>query len=152
MVQPGMPPQQAPSGGQPGQQDQGAGEDQGQMMQMLQQIVQTQDPNMALEFCNQLAQSLGQGQQQDEGAEGDQGGDNSGIPQGKKGMKMKTPNNGTKESTSYKPEENVTSKDKKDKSTNGSGKMGIHEEGGKMSSKGKGKSAIQKYKDMYSKK
>lgn len=45
------PPEAAPEGGANGQQD--------QMMQQLTQVVQSQDPNSALEFCNNLAAAAG---------------------------------------------------------------------------------------------
>jgi hypothetical protein len=45
------PPEAAPEGGANGQQD--------QMMQQLTQVVQSQDPNAALEFCNNLASAAG---------------------------------------------------------------------------------------------
>jgi hypothetical protein len=52
---PGAPAAPAPAG------DPAAGGGGDPMQEMLMQIVQSQDPNMALEFCNQLAQQMGIG-------------------------------------------------------------------------------------------
>lgn len=83
----------------PAEAGQGAGDQQNQMMQALQQVIQSQDPNMALQFCNQLGEQLGiAGGGEGEGAGQEQAMPAEGgvqeVPQGKNGMKI--PTNGLK--------------------------------------------------------
>lgn len=76
-----MPAQEmAPAPGQEG------GEAGNEMMAMLQQVVESQDPAMALQFCNQLAQSIGGGGQ--EAAPQADSAMAAPVPQGKNGMKI----------------------------------------------------------------
>ena len=57
----------------------------GQVEQMLMQVIQTQDPNMALQFCNMLAEQMGVGgQPQSAPAPATEG-----LPAGKYGMSTK---------------------------------------------------------------
>jgi hypothetical protein len=75
---------------------QGGSQGGGQLEQMLTQVVQTQDPQMALQVCNALAQSMGIGGAQGGGAPSgasasnpDQQGDQqSSTPMGRYGMKV----------------------------------------------------------------
>lgn len=72
--------------------EQGANGQQDQMMQQLTQVVQSQDPNAALEFCNNLASAAGiaPGGQEDGGANGQPEPDgDEGMPMQKMGGKMK---------------------------------------------------------------
>ena len=63
--------------------EEGAGAAQEQMMQQLAQIIQTQDPNLALQFCNQLAEQANMAGQ---AAPAPAGGE--GVPMNKKGGKV----------------------------------------------------------------
>lgn len=74
----GPAPEAAPGGAAPG----GGG---GGMQEALMQVIQSQDPNMALEFCNMLAQEMGIGG----GAPG--GAPAGGAPMGRNGMRVNTP-------------------------------------------------------------
>lgn len=74
------PMQEAPQAQEGGQQ----GEGQNQMIEMLTQVVQSQDPNAALQFCNMLAEQMQLGSAPQEG----QAPAPEPVPQAAKGMKM----------------------------------------------------------------
>ncbi len=71
---------------------QGGGQGGGQLEQMLTQVVQTQDPQMALQVCNALAQSMGIGGAPQGGAPAPAGqpspDGSGGQPMGRYGMKV----------------------------------------------------------------
>lgn len=54
----------------------------GELEQMLMQVVQTQDPQLALQFCNMLAQTMGLGQAAAPAGAPAEGG----VPMGRRGM------------------------------------------------------------------
>jgi hypothetical protein len=60
----------------------------GGVQEMLMQVVQSQDPNMALQFCNMLAEQMGMGGQ---GGAPAPGGAPEGAPMGRYGMEIKAP-------------------------------------------------------------
>jgi hypothetical protein len=74
-----------PMGGAPEGAPQGAPQGDGSGVQeMLMQVLETQDPNMALQFCNMLAEQMGLAG----GGGAPQGG---AAPMGRSGMMIKTP-------------------------------------------------------------
>ena len=57
----------------------------GQLEEMLMQVVQTQDPNLALEFCNMLAEQTGMSGAP---AAPTQAAPAGGVPMGRRGMRL----------------------------------------------------------------
>lgn len=60
--------------------------------QMLMQVVQSQDPNLALQFCNMLAEQMGGGGQ---APAAPMGSEPAAVPMGRRGMRLQ-PRFGTK--------------------------------------------------------
>lgn len=86
----GMPAPAGPEAG--GGAPAGGGED--QLQAMLKQVVESQDPNMALQVCNQLYEAIAGGGADAGGGQGPapmpaQGGAPTGPPMGRYGMKIK---------------------------------------------------------------